>query len=359
LVTFLGEARKVTSCRAAPGEVEVDLKKRENCHARQVCKQLTFICNHLIVLNNIIEVSVAVLQRPDSTFLMARRPEGKAYSGYWEFPGGKVESGESARHALIRELHEELGIEVETAYPWLTRVFAYPHATVRLNFFRVTGWQGEPHGREGQLLSWQSLPELTVAPILPANGPVIRALQLPALYAISNATELGVEEFVQRLQQALDNGLRMLQIREKGWSRAALKELALRAVAVAHAAGARVLLNEDIELVEEVGADGVQLTGAQLAGCQQRPDVELCAASCHSMDELQHAASLGMDFALLSPVLPTKSHPGAAHLGWENFSMMASSSAIPVYALGGLQLEDMQTAWEKGAHGVALLRQAW
>lgn len=308
---------------------------------------------------NLVEVAVAILQQPDGSFLMAQRPPGKAYSGYWEFPGGKVEAGESPFHALIRELHEELGIEVKTAYPWLRRVFTYPHATVNLNFFRVTSWQGEPHGREGQLLSWQRLPELSVAPILPANEPIMRALQLPHLYAISNATELGVEVFIQRLKQALDNGLLMLQIREKGWSRAELKDLAMRSIKLAHAAGARVLLNEDIVLAKEVGADGVQLTGAQLAACKKRPDIELCAASCHSAEELKQAAELELDFALLSPVLPTKSHPGVQHLGWEKFAGLTGVSSIPVYALGGLQLDDMESAWEKGAHGIALLRQAW
>ena len=311
------------------------------------------------MLNNIVCVSVAVLQKPDGTFLMAQRPQGKAYAGYWEFPGGKVEAGESPFHALVRELHEELGIEVETAYPWLTRVFTYPHATVRLNFFRVINWKGEPHGREGQLLSWQRLPELSVAPILPANTAIMRALQLPHLYAISNATELGTEIFLQRLQQALNNGLRMLQIREKNWACPALRGLAIRAIELAHAAEAKVLINEDIALAQEVGADGVQLTGAQLAACLERPDIALCAASCHNAAELQQAAALGLDFALLSPVLPTKSHPGAVHLGWENFATMASSSAIPVYALGGLQMQDMEMAWQKGAHGIALLRQAW
>ncbi len=310
-------------------------------------------------LFNIIDVSVGVLQRPDRYFLMAQRPQNKACAGYWEFPGGKVEAGESPYDALVRELHEELGIEVKTAYPWLTRVFAYPHATVRLSFFRVTSWQGEPLGREGQLLSWQHAPALTVTPILPANVAIMRALQLPYLYAISNASELGADIFVQRLQRALDNGLRLLQIREKGWTRPALRELALRSIEVAHKAGARVLLNEDIELARELGADGVQLTGAQLAICQKRPDLELCAASCHTKEELALAAELELDFALLSPVLPTKSHPGVAHLGWDAFGKLAGSSAIPVYALGGLQLDDMEQAWKKGAHGIALLRQAW
>ena len=307
----------------------------------------------------IVEVAVAVLQRPDNTFLMAQRPQGKAYADYWEFPGGKVEAGESPYQALVRELHEELGIEVKTAYPWLTRVFTYPHGTVRLNFFRVTHWQGAPDGREGQLLSWQRLPELTVAPVLPANDPIMLALQLPHLYAISNASELGVEVFLQRLQQALANGLKLVQIREKGWSRSSMKELALRSIELAHAAGARVLLNEDIALAHEVSADGVQLTGAQLAQCKKRPDVELCAASCHNASELKLAQEMELDFALLSPVLPTKSHPGATHLGWENFASIKAGCAIPVYALGGLTPANMEAAWQNGAHGIALLRDAW
>jgi 8-oxo-dGTP diphosphatase len=313
----------------------------------------------LIKLNKITSVSVGILQRTDGECLMAQRPQGKAYDGYWEFPGGKVEADETPLQALIRELHEELGIEVEVAYPWLRRVFAYPHATVHLNFFRVTGWKGEPQGREGQLLSWQRLPELSVAPILPANEPIMRALQLPHMYAISNASELGVEVFMQRLQKALDNGLRLLQIREKGWSRTAMRAFSLRVIALAHASGARVLLNEDIELAHEVGADGVQLTGLQLAACKARPEIGLCAASCHNGVELQRAADLQLDFALLSPVLPTQSHPGAACLGWEAFAELATNSAIPIYALGGLKQSDMQQAWESGGHGIALLRLAW
>jgi 8-oxo-dGTP diphosphatase len=307
----------------------------------------------------IVEVAAAVLLRADGTFLLAQRPAGKAYAGYWEFPGGKVEAGETPRVALIRELDEELGIAVQTAYPWLTQVFTYPHATVRLNFFRVTAWQGEAHGREGQALAWQSPNTISVAPILPANTSILRALQLPTLYAISHAAELGTEAFLARLEAALQRGLRLVQIREKSYSREALGELSHRAVQLAHAHGAKVLINGDVELAREVGADGVQLTGTQLATCTARPDVDWCAASCHTATELQRAAELGLDFALLSPVLATQSHPGAPHLGWEKFTSLVAASSIPVYALGGLVDADRETAWECGAHGIALLRQAW
>lgn len=307
----------------------------------------------------IVEVAAAVLQRHDNTFLLAQRPVDKIWAGYWEFPGGKVEAGESAHDALVRELREELGIEVVTAYPWITRVFTYPHAMVRLSFFRVTEWSGEMHPHEGQQFSWQHATEVAVHPVLPANAPVLRALELPALYAISNAAELGVEEFMRRLDVALSNGLKLVQLREKNLSRDALRELALRVVALAHGHGARVLLNGDAALAQETGADGVQLTTAQLAGLTERPAVDWCSASCHSAEELRLAQKLGCDFAVLSPVLPTQSHPGAAHLGWERFASIAAGSSIPVYALGGLSHSDMHAAWQHGAHGLALLRQAW
>ena len=309
--------------------------------------------------NKIIEVAAAVLQRADGSFLLAQRPADKIWAGYWEFPGGKLEQGESARDALVRELREELGIAVRTAYPWLMRVFTYPHATVRLHFFRVTAWAGELHPHEGQQFSWQLPTTVSVEPILPANAPILRALELPTLYAISNMAELGEAVFLTRLQAKLDTGLRLIQLREKSLARDELKELAKRVVSMSHSFGAKVLLNGDVALAQEVGADGVQLTSSQLSELSERPDVDWCGASCHNAEELRRAETLGCDFALLSPVLPTQSHPGAPHLGWESFAAMAASSSIPVYALGGLQQADESVAWRHGAHGIALLRQAW
>lgn len=310
-------------------------------------------------MSEIVEVSAAVLRHPDGTFLLAQRPVGKIWAGYWEFPGGKVEAGESAHDTLVRELHEELGIAVVTAYPWLTRIFTYPHATVRLRFFRVTAWSGEPHPHEGQQFCWQRPGCLTVNPLLPANAPILRALELPDVYAISNVAGLGEAEFLKRLEVRLGEGLRLVQLREKQLDGDALRALARRAVALAHRHGAKLLVNGDVELARAVGADGVQLTSRQLAESTQRPDVGWCAASCHSPEELRRAEALGCDFALLSPVLPTNSHPGAPHLGWPQFAELAGGASIPVFALGGLQHDDMACAWRHGAHGLALLGQAW
>src|SRR5688500_6913835 len=132
----------------------------------------------------IIEVAAAVIQRADGAFLLAQRPTGKVYAGYWEFPGGKIEPGEPAGRALARELHEELGIDIGEAFPWITRVYTYPHGTVRLQFFKILSWRGEPHPREDQAISWQQAGAPMAAPMLPANAPVLAALALPTEYAV-------------------------------------------------------------------------------------------------------------------------------------------------------------------------------
>jgi mutator protein MutT len=136
----------------------------------------------------VVEVAAAVIERPDGSFLLAQRPAGKVYAGWWEFPGGKVEAGESAEHALARELHEELGIETRRAYPWITRVHVYEHATVMLHFFRVP-MAGDPNPRESQAFLWQRLDAPTPSPCRPPMRrcwPRWRAAE----YAITDARRL-------------------------------------------------------------------------------------------------------------------------------------------------------------------------
>lgn len=306
-----------------------------------------------------VEVAAAVLENSDGQFLLAQRPAGKVYAGYWEFPGGKVEAGESAADALKRELHEELGLEVDTAYPWLTRDFDYAHAAVRLRFFRVTRWRGEPHGREQQRFTWQSIRNIEVAPLLPANGPILRALELPQVYGITCATERGFKRFRTELEAALKDGLRLVQVREKSMTAAETVRFAAEIVAVARPYGARVLVNGTHELAMRAGADGVHLTSRQLMSIQGRPPVSWCAASCHDGAELKRAQELGLDFVVLGPVAATPSHPDADLLGWPRFGGMVRDCALPVYALGGIQRADFETAWRHGAHGIAMMRGAW
>ncbi len=301
-----------------------------------------------------VEVAAAVIQRPDGSFLLAQRPQGKVYAGYWEFPGGKVEPGEAVDSALFRELREELGIEVERAYPWITRTFTYPHATVRLRFFRVLSWKNDPHPREDQAIAWQRLEGPMASPMLPANAPVLASLALPWEYAVTDAGALGVPAMLARIERRLAGGLKLLQVREPRLAGDDRKAFTAQAIALAHRYGCKVMVKAPFP-----GADGIHFTAAELLELRQRPDGLLAAASCHTREELIRAMELGLDFAVLGPVKGTASHPGARTLGWDGFAALAAGTTLPLYAIGGLTAGDLESARQAGAHGVAMVSGAW
>jgi len=307
----------------------------------------------------LVDVAVAVIIKPDGQFLLAKRPTGKPYAGYWEFPGGKVEPGEAVYDALLREIREELGISVEQAYPWITQIFSYPHAKVKLHFYQVTQWQGEPYPHENQEFSWQSAGHVAVAPLLPANGPVLQALALPAIYGISQVAEMGKTAFLAQLDAAFENGLGIVQIRENQMQPDELAGFVREVVSIGRQYGAKVLVNGNAEIAQATGADGIHLTARQLHDAQVRPDSGLVGASCHNREELELAVALALDYAVLGPVKPTLTHPGAPALGWPGFADLIKDISIPVYALGGLQVQDLILARQHGAHGIAMLRGAW
>jgi 8-oxo-dGTP diphosphatase len=311
------------------------------------------------VSDTIVRVAAAVILRSDGRVLLAQRPAGKAYAGYWEFPGGKLEPGESPRAALARELREELGLVVRRAAPWLVQRYVYPHAHVELNFFRVFDWDGEPIGHDGQAFAWQTPGRFDVAPLLPANTMVLRALELPAVYGITMAGDLGEPAFLARARAAFEHGLRLVQLREKDWPPARQHALCDALLALAAAHGAQVLLNGVADRARAWGCAGVHWTAAALAAADARPQGLLCVASCHTGAEVAKAGALGLDFAVLGPVRPTPTHPGAPGLGWDAFATMAGTAALPVFALGGLDRGDLDTAIAHGAHGIALRRAAW
>jgi 8-oxo-dGTP diphosphatase len=300
-----------------------------------------------------------VILRPDGQFLLAQRPVGKVYAGWWEFPGGKIEPGEPAAKALRRELQEELGIVVTRAWPWISREYVYPHGHVRLKFFRVLEWEGEPHSRESQSLSWQRSREITVTPLLPANGPILRALALPPILAITDAAKHGGRASLERLDMALEHGLRLVMVREKHMTPEERGSFTIEVLRRSRNAGALVLVNGDEELARSSGADGLHLTSIQLRRSSRRPDLAWCGASCHDERDLAQAAELGLDYVVLGPVLETPSHPDAKPLGWHRFGQMVRGYPSPVYALGGMTIEHFGTACSAGAQGVAMVRGSW
>jgi 8-oxo-dGTP diphosphatase len=303
-------------------------------------------------LSAITEVAAAVVERPDGTFLLAQRPEGKAYAGYWEFPGGKIEAGEEPRAALVRELEEELGIRVTQATPWITRVYAYTHATVRLRFWRVTAWEGEPKPLEDQAIAWQRVGAPDVTPMLPANAPVLAALALPAVAIVSNASEVGFESWVMKLAARVIEERLLIQVREKGVERLRIQHLLSRALARAEPFGSLVVVNSDCGSFPQ--AHGAHLSAAALMAASARPAGTLVGASCHDERELDQAAALALDYAIVGPVTPTPTHAAVAPLGWERFEALVRDQPMPCYAIGGLTRADLAEARRRGAHGVAL-----
>lgn len=303
------------------------------------------------------DVAVAILQKPDGSFLLSSRPEGKPYPHYWEFPGGKIEPGETVLGAMVRELQEELDVTITRASPWFTFLMHYTHATVRLHCWRVQEWAGELRGMEGQSFQWQaSVDRIAVSPTLPGCVPIFQALRMPTTYAITNAGELGETEYLRRLDVALDGGLKLVQVREKDMAPVRLTAFAIDVVARAHAHGAKVLINGDADLARATGADGLHLPASRLVSLTGRPHFELVSASTHSRAEIERAGELKCDFAVLGAVQKTLTHPELEPLGWPKFAELALDAPLPVFAIGGMQADDLAEAQRQGAHGIALQR---
>lgn len=298
--------------------------------------------------------------------LLAQRPEGKHLAGFWEFPGGKLEPGESPQHALLRELHEELGIDVDAAdgVPLMRVPWRYGERDLLLDAWQFTRWQGTPVSLEGQALQWESPSCVDVATLAPADRPILQALRLPRTYAITPADVLPghFDSWLARVDAAIENGARLIQLRWPAWSALQVRELAARLQSRAVDRGAILLLNGDIDGALELGSGiGVHLTSAQLMELDGRPLpwAQIVGASCHHAAQLSRAVRIGADFATLSPVAQTASHPGAPILGWPRFRGLAENAALPVYALGGMTPAMIDEARENSAQGVAGIGAFW
>ena len=309
----------------------------------------------------LIHVAAGALVDVHGRVLIAQRPSQVHQGGLWEFPGGKLEPSETPQQALARELAEELGIEIAACRPLIRVEHDYGDRRVRLDVYRVDAYQGTPVGREGQPLAWVGPWAMDPAQFPAADRPVIAALRLPSLYLITGPDPTDTDAFLGRLDLALETGIRLVQLRAHELPDADFSRLARRAYPLCRAAGARLLLNRDPAAVGDLPCDGVHLTARRLRGLAERPKtpLRLAGASCHDAEELRLAASLGLDYALLSPVKPTASHPSAPALGWSGFANLVASARLPVYALGGLGPEDQERCFARGGQGIAAIRGLW
>ena len=306
-----------------------------------------------------IHVMAAVITDARGRILLARRTEGRDLAGRWEFPGGKLEPGETAEDALVRELREELGIEARVGEHLISVPQQYPDKRLCLEVRHLTGWEGTPRGHEGQALAWVAPDKLTRYDMPPADRPVVAALLQPDCYLVTPEPE-DPARWLASLEQALAQGIRRVQVRVRSLSGDAWRALAAEAVARCRAADAEVLRNGDIDLARDLQV-GVHLRAAQLVelGARPLPDALPVAASCHTAADLQQAEALGCDFAVLGSVHATPSHPDGEPLGWPGFARLREGVSLPLYAIGGMTTDHIADARRQGAQGIASIRGLW
>ena len=313
-------------------------------------------------MSDVIHVAVGVVVGADQKILIARRPPDVHQGNLWEFPGGKLEIGETVLAALQRELHEELdiGIDPDHCYPMKKILHRYGDRSVLLDTWRVDRFRGEPRGRENQEVMWQSVDALDPRNFPAANREIISALRLPLKLAITGRCE-NREDFRERIAALVARGIRFIQFRQPNLTGAEFLEWANDAVQLCRENDARLLLNGSLEEFNQLDAHGLHVNSAKLIELESRPvsKESLFSASCHTLAELFKAERLGADFALLSPIKATSSHPHAQPLGWEQFRTLASQVSVPVYALGGMLPGDLATARSKGGHGIAAISAFW
>ena len=309
-------------------------------------------------MTKVIHVAAGVIENPQGEILIAKRADDAHQGGLWEFPGGKLETGEKAREALIRELEEEVGIVSTELAPLIQIRHNYPDKSVLLDVWRVTAFEGEAHGKEGQPIRWVTPSALDDFQFPAANTPIVAAAQLPSRYLITGE-ESSVETCLEKLQKSLNDGARLIQLRQKQWSDEQWQAAVPAAHELCRAAGAILMVNSPNDALT---ADGRHLTARQLMSGElpaRSNSGRWIAASCHNASELERALELGVDFVTLSPVLPTESHPGQDGMGWDQFQELVANAKIPVFALGGMSDETLSKAVQSGAQGIAAIRAWW
>lgn len=304
-----------------------------------------------------VHVAVGVLINAREEVLVALRPREVHQGGLWEFPGGKVEPQETVQQALGREFEEELGLRIEDCTPLMRVRHDYADKSVLLDVWTIGNYAGTPRGREGQQIAWRRIQELQPADFPEANAGIIRILALPRRLAIT--PEAGSrEEMESSLSQLLERGIGLIYFRQKSVSAASYHEWFVSAEQACKERGVMLLYCPPVDrpsLDPALQFRALHVSSAQLGTLETRPvgSDRLFSASCHTLEELRRAESLGADFVLLSPVRPTAKYPDSQLLGWSGFEHLARQVSLPVFALGGMKPEDLKVSRQHGGFGIA------
>lgn len=307
----------------------------------------------------VLHVVAGAIRRGDQV-LLARRHDHAHQGGLWEYPGGKLDVGETPEQGLRRELHEELGIDVRACRPLIRIPWTYPDRRVLLEVFTVSEFSGEPHGREGQPLQWTDIDRLDELDFPAANRGITRALQLPPYYLITPEPARPRRDWLDAIRHYAEAGGTLIQLRAKTLDSSDLQTLATQVRKLLWSRNnIKLLINGDPDLAATLGC-GLHLTSTQLHTLHQRPDniPGLIAASCHTPADIHHANTLGLDFIVLSPILEAK-HPDQPLLGWHQFATLTAEATMPVYALGGISRTDLDASLSSGGQGIAAIRGLW
>lgn len=308
-----------------------------------------------------VHVAVAVMRNQAGKVFVTRRADDVHQGGLWEFPGGKVEEGESPREALNREIMEENGVEIHDAKSLIQVPFDYPDKKVLLDVWEVTKYSGEPHGREGQKCDWVNIEELSNRPFPEANQSIIASLRLPDKFLVTPEPGESIEQFLSSLKNSIERGVEWLQFRATTLQTNDYDSLAAHVCELCSQSGVRVMLRSKPGVIQSLGAAGLHLTATQLMSVKDRPvsPDSWLSASCHTKQEILHANDIGVDFIFIGSVMKTGSHADVVPIGWDEFSRLASIAIMPAYAIGGMSLDDIAKARQQGGQGIAAISSLW
>lgn len=302
-------------------------------------------------VRSVLHVAVGVVRDNNGNILLTQRAKHAHQDGLWEFPGGKLEANETVMQALQRELHEEVGIRVHSAKPLIKIKHRYPDLQVLLDVWQVAGFEGIATACEGQAMRWVAPQQLNQFEFPAANVPIIAATRLPDRYAILEGSNYS--QVLHNLHCMLEKQVSFLQIRLKSLPSSEIETVMKTLLPICRQHQLTVMINSDLSFEGQQTA-GLHLSSRALMACSNRPEhYEWVAASCHNVTELKQAEQIGVDFVVLAPVLPTSTHPDATPLGWANLQSLIEHVNLPVFALGGLSLQDIDQVINAGGQGIA------
>jgi len=305
----------------------------------------------------VLNVAVGIIKNQFGEILISQRSKQAYQGGLWEFPGGKLESGESSYQALKRELFEELGITILSAKPFLEITHQYADLSVFLDIFVVDAFHGEPKGMEMQAIKWVAISDLKQYQFPAANKKIVDTLRLPNCYPIVDESHGDEAAMLQHLNRLICKGYTMIQLRAKSFQKVQFNDLAKQAIKICEENNVTLFLNTNLANALALKASVVHLSWNTFNDLSGSMPAEMAfGVSCHSREQLEKAHQAGALFAVLSPVKQTLTHIDSKALGWAGFGKLVESLPMPVYALGGVGPEDLEQAVEEGAHGVSGIR---